>query len=78
MTAMKLPAMTKHPDGTASFYLRVAFPGGSDWQVCTEEPKPIPELIVSIEEYVGILRDWHKRSVEAQDATTAAPAVEPG
>ena len=74
MGTMKLPAVSKHPDGTASFYLRVAFLDGGMWEVCTETPQPIPKLIASMEEYLTILRDAAKRHDEAHaDATPATP-----
>lgn len=53
---MKQPAISKHPPGTASFYIRLAFPDGGTWECCTEEPKPIAQTIKSLEEYIGIMR----------------------
>lgn len=52
---MKQPAMTKHPKGTASYYLRVATVGGY-WQVCTETPISIEKCITSMEEKIVTLR----------------------
>lgn len=57
---MKQPAMSKHPEGTGSYYLRVAFEGGADWQACTPEPKPLAEMIASLEEQIAWLRSLPK------------------
>lgn len=54
-TNMKQPAMTKHPKGTASYYLRVATNTGY-WQVCTEDPISIEKCIASMEEQLVTLR----------------------
>lgn len=62
-TALKQPAMTKHPKGTASYYLRVATPGGSFWQVCTEQPRPMAEIIASMEEQIVTMRKMLARAV---------------
>ena len=54
---LKQPAMTKHPVGTASFYIRVRLPSGGSWQICTEKPRPIAEIIESLErDYIPALR----------------------
>lgn len=58
--ALKQPAMTKHPKGTASYYLRVATADGSFWQVCTETPISIEKCIVSLEEQIATLRSMQK------------------
>lgn len=57
MSALKQPAITKHPPGTASFYIRVRLPDGAMWEACTEKPRPIADIIKSLEgEYLGYLR----------------------
>jgi hypothetical protein len=57
MKALKQPAISKHPNGTASFYIRVKLSGGGSWEACTEQPLPLAEIITSLEtEYLGYMR----------------------
>lgn len=56
MSTLKQPAMTKHPNGTASFLIRVASAQGSLWQSCLETPKPIAEAIEVLEKQIGYMR----------------------
>jgi len=69
MEPMKMTAMTKHPERTGSFYLRVMFAGGSMWQVCTEQPVTLPKLIENLERYLADLR-----RIEGADEAPSAEA----
>jgi hypothetical protein len=65
MPTLKQPAISKHPNGTASFYIRVKTADGSSWEACTEKPLPIADVIRSLEtEYIGYMRllDGNTRS----------------
>lgn len=59
MSAFKMTAISKHPDGTASFHLRVGLPSGGTWEVCMERPKSIPEAISELEKRIADLRRIH-------------------
>jgi hypothetical protein len=56
MQPMKQPAITKHPKGTASFYLRVAWPSGGTMEQCTERALPVEELLTYLEEQIAMVR----------------------
>jgi hypothetical protein len=59
MATLKQPAITKHPKGTASFYLRVKTESGATWEACSEKPQPIAEIIKSLRnEYIGYMEKF--------------------
>ena len=61
----KQPAITKHPNGTASFCLRVKTADGATWEAVTMRPQAIPEIIRSLEaEYLGYLRNFLPKPAE--------------
>jgi radical SAM superfamily enzyme with C-terminal helix-hairpin-helix motif len=73
----KQPAITKHPHGTASFCFRVMLRGGANWEATSTKPRPISELIESIETmYLPMMRRF--AAGEASDAvvSTSVETVE--
>jgi hypothetical protein len=74
MGSLKQPALTKHPNGTASFSIRVKTADGSMWEACTEQPRPIAEVIHSLErEYLGYMRNSLPRAATACECTDQHP-----
>jgi hypothetical protein len=79
MPSLKQPAITKHPNGTASFYLRVKTAAGSMWEACTEKPKPIAEIIASLEnEYLGYMRRLSEPLAQEQPCECTDPTPDTG
>lgn len=77
MAALKQPAISKHPNGTASFYLRVRTADGGSWEACTEQPRPLAEIIHDLEtQYLGYMRLFLPKVDEASSQNAEAGAVD--
>jgi hypothetical protein len=46
---MKQPAITKHPNGTATFCFRVRLADGAMWEAVSTKPQPIAELVATLQ-----------------------------
>lgn len=64
-------AITKHPEGTATFLIRLRTKKGTQYQTMLSEPKPITEMLATLDEQAAAIRKYFLPEEDGSEAKRA-------